>query len=61
MISIFARHATQRWLTNWEAFGSPLSLKDWLAVQFSTLLYGSRVCWQGAQGLLDRSLSVLSG
>jgi ubiquinone biosynthesis protein len=61
MISILARHATQRWLTSWKAFGSPLSLKDWLAVQSSTLLYGSRVCWQGAQGLLGRSLSVLSG
>ena len=60
MISILARHATQRWLTSWKAFGSPLSLKDWLAVQSSTLFYGSRVCWQGAQGLLGRSLSVLS-
>jgi hypothetical protein len=61
MVSILTRHATQRWLTNWKAFGSPLSLKDWLAVQSSTLSYGGRVCWQGAQGLLDRSLSVLSG
>jgi ubiquinone biosynthesis protein len=61
VLSILARHATQRWLTNWKSFGSPLSLKDWLAVQSSSLFYGSRVCWQGAQGLLDRSLSVLSG
>ncbi len=61
MISILARHATPRWLTSWKAFGSPLSLKDWLALQSSTLFYGSRVCWQGTQALLDRSLSVLSG
>lgn len=61
MISILARHATPRWLTSWKAFGSPLSLKDWLALQSSTLFYGSRVCWQGTQALLDRSLSALSG
>ena len=59
-VSIIARQATQRWLTSWEAFGSPLSLRDWLAVQSSTLFYGSRVCWQGAQALLDRSRSALS-
>jgi predicted unusual protein kinase regulating ubiquinone biosynthesis (AarF/ABC1/UbiB family) len=61
MMSILARHATQRWLSSWKDFGSPLSLKDWLAVQSSTLFYGSRVCWQGAQGLLGQSLSALSG
>jgi len=61
MISVIARHATQRWLTGWNAFGSPLSLKDWLAVQSSTLFYGSRVCWQGAQALLERSRSAVSG
>jgi len=58
MISIIARHATQRWLTSWQAFGSPLSLRDWLAVQSSTLFYGSRVCWQGAQSLLEGSRST---
>ena len=56
--TILARHATPRWLSSWTAFGSPLSLKDWLAVQSSTLLYGGRVCWQGAEALLDRSRSV---
>jgi len=54
VVSILARHATPRWLTSWKAFGSPLSWKDWMAVQSSTLLYGGRVCWQGAQALLDR-------
>jgi ubiquinone biosynthesis protein len=60
LISIIARHAMESWLTGWRAFGSPLSLKDWLAVQSSTLFYGSRVCWQGAQAFLDRSRSALS-
>jgi ubiquinone biosynthesis protein len=61
VVSILARHATPRWLTSWKAFGSPLSPRDWLTVQFSTLFYGGRVWWQGAQALLDRSRSVLSG
>lgn len=60
MVSILARHATPRWLTSWKAFGSPLSLRDWLAVQSSTLFYGGRVWWQGTQALLDRSRSALS-
>jgi len=59
-VSIIARQATQRRLTSWQAFGSPHALRDWLTVQPSTLLYGSRVCWQGAQALLDRSRSALS-
>jgi len=58
MISVLARRATQSWLTSWKAFGSPLSLTDWLTVQFSSLFYASRVLSQGAQGLLDRSLSA---
>jgi ubiquinone biosynthesis protein len=58
MVAILARHATPRWLTSWKAFGSPLSLKDWLAVQSSTLFYGGRLWWQGTQALLDRSRSA---
>jgi ubiquinone biosynthesis protein len=58
MISILARHATPRWLTSWKAFGAPLSLRDVLAVQSSTLSYGGRVCWQGAHALLDWSRSA---
>ena len=54
MISIFARHATQRWLSGWTAFGAPLSLRDWVSVQTSALFYGSRLCWQGTQNLLSR-------
>ena len=54
MISIFARHATQRWMSGWNAFGAPLSLRDWMSVQSSALFYGSRLCWQGAQNVLSR-------
>jgi hypothetical protein len=60
MIAVMARQATQRWLTTWGSIGSPLSLKDWLAVQSSTFFYGGRVCWQGAQSLLDRSRSSVT-
>jgi len=60
VVAVLARHATPRWLTSWKAFGSPLSLRDWLAVQFSTLFYGTRVGWQGAQSLIDRSRSAAS-
>jgi ubiquinone biosynthesis protein len=55
MISIISRHAIGSWLTGGRTLSSPLSLKDWLAVQSSTLFYSSRVFWQGAQTLLDRS------
>ena len=58
MVAILARHATPLWLSSWRAFGTPLSLKDWLTVQASTLLYGGRLWWQGTQALLDRSRSA---
>jgi predicted unusual protein kinase regulating ubiquinone biosynthesis (AarF/ABC1/UbiB family) len=60
MMTVIARRATVQWLTSWKSIGSPLSVRDWLAVQFSGLFYGSRVFWQGTHGLLDRSLSALS-
>ncbi len=37
------RYVLQRWMGNWATFGSPLSATDWLAVQSSVLLYGSRL------------------
>jgi len=55
MLAVLARYATPRWLTSWSAFGAPLSLRDWLAVQSSTLSYGKRMWKQGAQALLSRS------
>jgi len=58
VVSILARHATPLWLSSWKAFGAPLSLRDWLAVEFSTLSYGGRLCWQGTQALLERARSA---
>jgi len=55
MVSIIARLATQRWTSSWKAIGAPLSMRDWLAVQSSTLFYGGRICWQGAQAALKRA------
>ena len=53
MISIVARHATPRWLSSWDALGKPLSLTDWLTIEKSALGYGSRLCWQKVQSMLD--------
>lgn len=46
MAVILARCGLQSWLTNWKSVGSPLSLRDWMGVQWSTLFLGGRVCWQ---------------
>ena len=44
-------YVLQRWTENWGMFGSPLSPADWLAVQSSALLYGSRLWTQWARDL----------
>ncbi len=44
------RYVLQRWSRNWATFGSPLFPTDWLAVQLSTLLYGSRLWTQWTRG-----------
>lgn len=54
VVSVLTRHATPRWLSSWTSFGGPLSLRDWLAVQRSALLFGGRVGWQGAQSWMSR-------
>lgn len=46
MASIMARQGLQSWLSNRRSFGSPLSLRDWMGVQWSTLFLGGRLCWQ---------------
>jgi ubiquinone biosynthesis protein len=46
MAVILARCGLQSWLTNWKSVGSPLSLRDWMGVQWSTLFLGGRVCRQ---------------
>jgi hypothetical protein len=48
----------EQWLADRKALRSLLSPKGWLAVQSSTLFYGSRACWQGAQSLLYGSALV---
>jgi ubiquinone biosynthesis protein len=52
------RYVMQRWMANWVTFGSPLFPTDWLAVQSSMLLYGSRLWSQWARVL---SSSLYSG
>jgi hypothetical protein len=47
-----ARHLLARWTSNLTAFGTPLSLLDWIAVQSSALLYGARLWVQWAQAAL---------
>jgi hypothetical protein len=51
-----ARHVAQHWIANRSAFRSPLGTRDWLALQFSAMLYTSRVWVQWEQALLNRLL-----
>jgi len=46
MASIMARQGLQNWLTSWSNVGSPLSWRDWLGVEWSTLFLGGRLCRQ---------------
>ncbi|HEX4783650.1 MAG TPA: AarF/UbiB family protein [Candidatus Sulfotelmatobacter sp.] len=55
-----ARHVAQHWVANRSAFRSPLQTRDWLALQFSAMLYTSRVWVQWEQTILDRLLSSKS-
>jgi ubiquinone biosynthesis protein len=51
-----ARQLAQRWLANQAAFRSPLSFRDWIAVQCSASLWSSRLWVQCEQAVLDRLL-----
>ncbi len=51
-----ARHLAQRWLSDPAAFRSPVRTVDWLTLQCSALLYGSRMWVRCEQALLDRLL-----
>jgi hypothetical protein len=51
-----ARHVAQHWIKNRKEFRSPLMTRDWITLQCSALLYGSRLWLQGEQALLDRML-----
>ena len=54
---VMARHIARRWLTDRSAIASPLTSRDWITVQCSALLYGSRLWIKGEQTILDRLLS----
>jgi ubiquinone biosynthesis protein len=51
-----ARHVAQHWIANRAAFRSPLRTRDWLVLQFSAMLYTSRVWVQWEQAILNRLL-----
>ena len=55
-----ARHVAQHWIANRSAFRSPLRARDWLALQFSAMLYTSRVWVQWEQAILNRLLTPKS-
>ena len=55
-----ARHVAQHWIGNRSAFRSPLQTRDWLSLQFSAMLYTSRVWVQWEQMVLNRLLSAKS-
>jgi len=55
---VIARHVLQNWMAKFADFGSPLHLRDWIRVQFSTLLYAGRWWVQAAQRGLERSRPV---
>jgi ubiquinone biosynthesis protein len=55
-----ARHVAQHWIGNRSAFRSPLKTRDWLVLQFSAMLYTSRVWVQWEQAVLNRLLTQKS-
>ena len=54
-----ARHVAQHWIANRTAFRSPLQTRDWLALQFSAMLYTSRVWVQWEQAVMNRCLAAM--
>jgi ubiquinone biosynthesis protein len=55
-----ARHVTEHWLRYRQEFRSPLKKRDWITLQCSALLYGSRLWFKGEQAILDRLLPAPS-
>ncbi len=51
-----ARHVAQRWISDRKAFQSPLKTRDWITLQCSAFLLGSRLWLRGEQALLERVL-----
>ena len=56
-----ARHVAQRWIGDRKSFRSPLKTADWITLQCSTLLLGTRLWLRGEQALLDRVLPRKAG
>lgn len=56
MTLAIVRRVASRWIRSRSAFRSPLSLRDWLAVQCSALLFTCRLGIQLEQAALDRLL-----
>ncbi len=56
MGTAMARHMARRWLTARAGFASPLTARDWITVQCSAMLYGSRLWVKGQQTIVDRFL-----
>lgn len=44
--SVMTRKALQTWLSRWGRLGAPLTWRDWLGLEWSTLFLGTRLCWQ---------------
>src|SRR5208282_3254969 len=55
-----ARHVAEHWIRYRKEFRSPLMKRDWITLQCSTLLYGSRLWFKGEQAILDRLLPAPS-
>ncbi len=51
-----ARNVAKHWISDRRAFRSPLKTSDWLTLQISALLLGSRLWLRGEQAILDRLL-----
>ena len=58
MDKVLVRSLFWRWLTRQLPMGVPLEGSDWLRVQTSTLLSGSRWCLHAAQAVLNRQSAV---
>ena len=44
--AVMSRQAVQTWLSRWGNLGSPLTWRDWLSLEWSSLFLGTRLCWQ---------------
>ncbi len=52
--SAMSRQALQTWFSRWGSLGAPLTWRDWLSLEWSTLFLGSRLCWQAMSPVRPR-------